>query len=70
METSSVIFNNPLEYVTQDYSQQDINLLNEYNIVRNFGADQDIVEFYVYSADNTLVAANYNFENYNTQLTS
>ena len=70
METSSVVFNPSSEYITQDYSQQDINLLNEYNIVRNFGADQDVVEFYVYSADNTLIAANYDFKNYNTQLTS
>ena len=70
METSSVVFNPTSEYITQDYSQQDINLLNEYNIVRNFGADQDIVEFYIYSADNTLIAANYDFKGYNTQLTS
>jgi len=70
METSSVVFNPSSEYITQDYSTQDINLLNEYNIVRNFGADQDVVEFYIYSADNTLIAANYDFKNYNTQLTS
>ena len=70
METSSVAFNPSLDYVNQDYSNQDISLLNEYEIVRNFGADQDVVEYYVYSADNTLIAANYNFKNYNTQETS
>ena len=69
METSSVAFNPSLDYVNQDYSNQDINLLNEYEIVRNFGADQDTVEYYVYSADNSLIAANYNFKNYNTQQT-
>ena len=64
METSSVAFNPSLDYVNQDYSNQDISLLNEYEIVRNFGADQDVVEYYVYSADNTLIVANYNFKNY------
>lgn len=70
METSSVAFNPSLDYVNQDYSNQDLNLLNEYEIVRNFGASQDIVEYYVYSADKSLIAANYNFKNYNTQQTS
>ena len=70
METSSVAFNPSLDYVNQDYSNQDITLLNEYEIVRNFGANQDVVEYYVYSADNSLIAANYDFKNYNTQQTS
>ena len=70
METSSVVFNPSVEYVNQDYSTQDVNLLNEYEIVRNFGADQDVIEYYVYSADNTLIGANYNYKNYNTQQTS
>ena len=47
METSSVVFNPSVEYVNQDYSTQDVNLLNEYEIVRNFGADQDVIEYYV-----------------------
>ena len=69
METSSVVINPSLEYVNQEYSTQDINLLNEYEVVRSFGTDQDVIEYYVYSANNTLVDVNYNYQNYSTQQT-
>ena len=69
MEKTSVVFN-PLDpYIGQDYTIQDINLLNEFNLNREFGADQDTVEYQVYSATNQLLAVNYNFKNYTVQNT-
>ena len=55
---------------TQDYSVQDINLLNEYEINREFGAEQDIVEHHIYSATNNILYSNYNFQNYSTLITN
>ena len=54
-ETTSIsnISSNNLQ--TQDYSVQDINLLNEYEINREFGAEQDIVEHHIYSATNNIL---------------
>ena len=55
---------------TQDYSVQDINLLNEYEINREFGAEQDIIEYHIYSATNNVLYSNYNFQNYSTLVTN
>ena len=50
MEKTSVVYN-PLDpYIAQDYTTQDVNLLNEFSINREFGAEQDTVEYQVYSA--------------------
>ena len=55
MEKTSVVFN-PLDpYIGQDYTIQDVNLLNEFTLNREFGADQDTVEYQVYSATNQLL---------------
>lgn len=69
-ETTSIsnIASNNLQ--TQDYSVQDINLLNEYEINREFGAEQDIVEHHIYSATNNVLYSNYNFQNYSTLVTN
>tara|TARA_R110002020_G_scaffold152919_2_gene331988 strand:- start:5595 stop:10961 length:5367 start_codon:yes stop_codon:yes gene_type:complete len=69
-ETTSIsnISSNNLQ--TQDYSVQDINLLNEYEINREFGAEQDIVEHHIYSATNNILYSNYNFADYSTLLTN
>ena len=69
MEKTSVVFN-PLDpYIGQDYTIQDVNLLNEFTLNREFGADQDTIEYQVYSATNQLLAVNYNFKNYTVQNT-
>jgi len=69
MEKTSVVYN-PLDpYISQDYTTQDVNLLNEFSINREFGAEQDIVEYQIYSATNQLLAINYDFKNYRIQNT-
>ena len=70
MEKTSVVFN-PLDpYIAQDYTLQDVNLLNEFSLNRDFGAEQDTVEYQVYSSTNQLLAINYNFKNYSVQSTT
>jgi hypothetical protein len=56
--------------ITQNYSPQDSNLLNEFDINREFGAEQDIVELHIFSNTNQLLDSNYNFKNYSTQVTN
>jgi len=56
--------------ITQDYSAQDSNLLNEFDINREFGAEQDVVELHIFSNTNQLLDSNYNFKNYSTQVTN
>jgi len=69
MEKTSVVYN-PLDpYIAQDYTTQDVNLLNEFSINREFGAEQDTVEYQVYSTTNQLLAVNYSFKNYTVQTT-
>ena len=64
MEKTSVTYT-PLDpYISQDYTIQDVNLLNEFSINREFGAEQDTIEFQVYSNTNQLLAINYIFKNY------
>ncbi len=70
MEKTSVVYT-PLDpYIAQDYTLQDVNLLNEFSLNRDFGAEQDTVEYQVYSATNELLAINYNFKNYTVQTTT
>jgi hypothetical protein len=70
MEKTSVVFN-PLDpYIAQDYTLQDVNLLNEFSLNRDFGAEQDTVEYQIYSSTNQLLAINYNFKNYSVQSTT
>ena len=50
MEKTSVTYT-PLDpYISQDYTLQDVNLLNEFSVNRDFGASQDTVEYQIYSA--------------------
>ena len=69
MEQTSVSNNSPLELINQDYSIKDVSLLNEYEVNREFGAEQDVVELHVFSSTNQLLNSNHNFKDYNTQVT-
>jgi hypothetical protein len=70
MEQISVSNNSPELLIPQDYNSKDINLLNEYSLSRDFGAEQDIVEFHVFSNTNQLLSTNYNYKNYTVQSTT
>jgi hypothetical protein len=70
MEQVSVSNNSPESLIPQDYNTQDINLLNEYSLSRDFGAEQDVIEFHIFSNTNQLLDNNYNFKNYSVQSTS
>ena len=56
--------------ISQDYNPQDLNLLNGFEINREFGAEQDIVEVHIFSNNNQLLTSSYNFTNYSTQVTN
>ncbi|MDB4617048.1 hypothetical protein OAE25_00115 [Verrucomicrobiales bacterium] len=57
------------DFSSQDYSSQDLSLLNKSIISREFGAPQDVIELHIYNGFGERVSSNYNFKNYNTQLT-
>ena len=40
------------------------------SLSRDFGAEQDIVEFHVFSNTNQLLSTNYNYKNYTVQSTT
>lgn len=44
---------------TQVYSSQDINLLNEFELNRDFGAEQDIIEYHIFDPNNNLLSSSY-----------
>ena len=64
MEQISVSNNSPESLIPQDYNTIDVNLLNEYALSRDFGAEQDVIEFHIFSATNQLLDTNYDFKNY------
>ena len=70
MEQISVSNNSPESLIPQDYNTKDVNLLNEYALSREFGAEQDVIEFHVFSATNQLLDTNYDFKNYSVQSTT
>jgi len=55
---------------TQVYSIQDVELLNEFELNREFGSSQDVVEYHIYSPTNTLLSSSYDFKNYSTLVTN
>ena len=69
MEQTSVSNNSPEGLINQDYTTQDINLLNEYELNREFGAEQDVVEYHIFSNNNQLLKPNYDYKRYSTQTT-
>ena len=70
MEQISISNNSPEELIGQDYTTQDVSLLNEYELSRDFGAEQDVVEYHVFSNVNQLLNSNYNYKGYQTQVTT
>jgi hypothetical protein len=70
MEQISVSNNSPESLIPQNYNTKDVNLLNEYALSREFGAEQDVIEFHVFSATNQLLDTNYDFKNYSVQTTT
>jgi hypothetical protein len=69
MEQTSISNNSPEELINQDYTTKDVSLLNEYEISRDFGAEQDVVEYHIFSNTNQLLNSNYNYKGYQTQTT-
>ncbi len=57
------------DFNSQDYTSQDLSLLNKSTISREFGAPQDVIELHIYNGFGDRVSSNYDFKNYNTQLT-
>ena len=55
---------------TQVYSSQDINLLNEFELNRDFGAEQDIIEYHIFDPNNNLLSSSYDYTSYSTQVTN
>jgi ABC-type uncharacterized transport system substrate-binding protein len=55
---------------TQVYSSQDINLLNEFELNRDFGAEQDIIEYHIFDTNNNLLSSSYDYTSYSTQVTN
>ena len=55
---------------TQIYSSQDINLLNEFELNRDFGAEQDIIEYHIFDPNNSLLSSSYDYASYSTQVTN
>ncbi len=55
---------------TQVYSSQDINLLNEFELNRDFGAEQDIIEYHIFDPNNSLLSSSYDYTSYSTQVTN
>jgi hypothetical protein len=70
MEQTSISNNSPLGLINQDYNLKDSSLLNEYEVSRDFGAEQDVVEYHIFSSTNQLLSTNYNYKNYQTQTTT
>jgi len=70
MKQTSITNNSPIDLINQDYSIKDTSLLNEFSINRDFGAEQDVVEYHVFSNNNQLLSSNYDFRGYKTQVTS
>ena len=46
-EEVSISSVSPSSLETQVYSSQDITLLNEFEINREFGAEQDVIEYHI-----------------------
>ena len=55
--------------ISRTYNPTDSELLNEFAISRDFGAEQDVVELHIFSSTNELLDSNYNFTKYSTQVT-
>ena len=55
---------------TQVYSIQDVELLNEFELNREFGSSQDVVEYHIFSPTNELLSSSYDFKNYSTLVTN
>ena len=54
----------PKQFLSQTYDSKDINLLNPIQINKEFGEDNDIIEFHLTSPDNNILYSNYNYKNY------
>ena len=69
-EEVSISSVSPSSLETQVYSSQDINLLNEFELSREFGAEQDIIEYHIFDSTNNLLSSSYNYTSYSTQVTN
>mgnify|MGYP006118948857 FL=1 len=69
MENISVV-NSLNDYSNQDYDNKDQSLLNGFDINRNFGAEQDVIELHIYNAQNQRLRSFYDYKNYTVQTTT
>jgi len=67
MDKVSVVNTIPNNLVNQDYNSKDSSLLNGFELNRDFGAEQDVIELHLYNANNVLLSSEYNFKGYTTQ---
>lgn len=55
---------NPSQYINQDYTQKDINLLHPLNVNKTFGELNDVIEFFIISPDGNILEKDYNYKNF------
>jgi len=53
-------------FVSQDYEQNDIDILNPFKINKEFGGVNDVVEFHLISNSGNILESDYNFTQYTT----
>ena len=59
----------PNDYINQDYNGKDEALLNGVELVRDFGAPQDVIEQHIFNAAGALISSNYAYQGFTTQTT-
>ena len=55
----------PDNFSIQDYTFQDYNIINNFEVLSLFNINEDIIEYFVYDINNNLLNIDYNFKNYN-----
>ena len=66
MDNFKIINTEVNRFVSQDYEQNDIDILNPFKINKEFGGVNDVVEFHLISNSGTILESNYNFTQYTT----
>ena len=70
MEEINVITTGSESFVNQNYIPKDENLLNSFSLNRDYGAPQDVIELHIFDESGTLLTSSYNYQSFQTQLTS
>ena len=70
MEEIQIITTGSESFVNQNYIPKDKNLLNSSSLIRDYGAPQDVIELHIFDESGLLLTSSYNFQNFQTQITS